>query len=135
MLVGTLLVLTSLSIFLNGIVVSMAGFNVPTTILHSSHYQDAISWVYIHMISIGILLILLGFAVKDVVLQKWVSLVLFVILLIYTILDFKTSDSALGNGLYKGDASLIPAIMSLLLCLIFLQVSIRLFTYSRGLPK
>jgi hypothetical protein len=33
----------------------------------------------------------------------------------------------LGNGLYKGEASLIPGVIGLLVNLLFLQLSIRLF--------
>ena len=43
----------------------------------------------------------------------------------YTYLDFRSSDSLFGNGLYQGDASIIPAIIGLIVNSLFLQLLLR----------
>jgi hypothetical protein len=106
---------------------SMADFRVPEVQLISPHYYDAILWVYVHMMVIGCLIIFLGFSVEDRQKQRIISFILFLITEVYVYLDFRSSDSLLGNGLYKGEASLIPGFIGLLVNLLFLQLSIRLF--------
>jgi hypothetical protein len=79
------------------------------------------------MMVIGCLIIFLGFSVEDRQKQRIISFILFLITAVYVYLDFRSSDSLLGNGLYKGEASLIPGFIGLLVNLLFLQLSIRLF--------
>ena len=105
----------------------MSEFGIPEETLNSPHYYDAIFWVYLHMIVIGILNVVLALTVKEHHNQKWVSLLLTLIYTLYTYLDFRSSDSALGNSLYKGEGSIGPAIISLIITLLFLQLTIRLF--------
>jgi hypothetical protein len=124
--VGSLVTLLAASLFLKGLMPSMAEFLVPPETISSPHYFDAIFWVYLHMIIIGILIILIGFAVTDLKMQKLISLFLFIANLIYTYLDFAHSDSAVGNGLYKGSASLFPAFTALFITVLFLQLTITL---------
>lgn len=126
-IVGSILILLSISIFGQGILTMMADYGVPNEVLGSPHYEDAISWVYLHTAVIGILIILFGISVPKGKMQKWIALVLFLVNSVYTLLDFMHSDSSLGNGLYKGEASVIPAFTSLLITLLFLQLAVRLF--------
>lgn len=117
----------SLGLFAKGLITSMAEFKVPTEILNSPHYFDAIMWVYIHMIVIGVMIALIGFSVDDKKKQKWINLLLFIITAMYVYLDFRTSDSALGNALYKGESSVAPAIIGTIVNLLFLQLLVRSF--------
>ncbi|MFY8108412.1 MAG: hypothetical protein ACOVO9_05440 [Bacteroidia bacterium] len=106
---------------------SMSEFEVPEQVLNSPHYFDAIFWVYVHMIVIGLLIILLGISVTDLNKQKWISSILFLATSFYTYLDFKTADWSYGNALYKGESSLAPAIIGLLVNLVFMILTVVLF--------
>lgn len=119
--------LLALSLFAKGLLVSMASYGVPQEILDSPHYVDAITWVYIHMAVIGILILVIGYSVTEASKQKWVALVLTLVLSIYTYLDFVHSDSVFGNALYKGSQSIAPAVISLLLMLAYLRLTVKLF--------
>ena len=122
---GILFIFLSLSLFAKGLMLSMAEFKVPTELLNSPHYYDAILWVYVHMTVLGILIFLLGYAVTDPKKQQLITLLLFLITSVYTYLDFRSSDSALGNGLYQGESSVVPAFISLLVNMVLLQLWIR----------
>ncbi len=125
-LIGTTFILLSVSLFAKGLIPSMAAFQVPAVVLQSPHYFDALLWVYVHMTVIGILLVCLGQAVNDQSKQQWITALLCCIMAFYTYLDFRSSDSALGNALYKGESSVAPAFIGLLVSLLLLQLLIRL---------
>ncbi len=110
----------------------MAEFKVPEIILDSAHYYDAILWVYVHMSVIGLLILIIGYAVNDINKQKWIALLLFVVTAFYVYLDFRSADWVLGNALYKGESSIIPAVIGLLVNLLFFQLAIRLFMRSQS---
>jgi hypothetical protein len=129
--VGVLFVLLSLSLFVKGLMPSMSEFMVPTSLLESPYYYDAILWVYVHMIVIGILISLIGISVTDLNKQKLITVILILTTLFYTYLDFRSSDSSLGNGLYKGESSVAPAVISLVVNLLFLQLAIKLFAKGK----
>lgn len=128
LIVGISFMLLSASLFSKGLIKSMSEFEVPSEILNSPHYFDAIFWVYVHMFVLGILVLLIGLSVKDYKSQKWISLILFIVNAFYTILDFKSSDSFVGNSLYKGEKSLAPAFIGSFVTLLFLQLTIQLFS-------
>lgn len=125
--VGLVMSLLAISLFAKGILIAMAEYGVPQEVISSPYYQDAISWVYIHMAVIGALIFIMGYAVTETQKQKWVALSLSLILAMYTYIDFVHSDSALGNALYKGPSSLAPAVISLLMTLAFIRLTIKLF--------
>ncbi len=129
-IVGLTFMLLPLTLFSKGLVASMSEFKVPDLVLHSPHYLDAILWVYIHMMVLGILIFIIGLAVKDINAQKWISLILFLITALYAFLDFRSADWAYGNSLYKGESSIAPAIIGTIVCLLFLQLTIRYFLDS-----
>lgn len=126
LIIGFTYILLAVGLISKGLIPSMADFKVPQLPLDSPHYYDAILWVYVHMIVIGLLLLVIGYSVNDTTKQKWISILLFLITAFYMYLDFRSADWVLGNGLYKGEASLAPAIIGLLTNLLFLQLSIRL---------
>lgn len=125
--IGTLYIFLASSLFSKGLMKSMSEFEVPEHVLNSPHYFDAIFWVYVHMIVIGLLIILLGISVTELNKQKWISSILFVVTSFYTYLDFKTADWSYGNSLYKGESSLAPAIIGLFVNLVFIILMIVLF--------
>lgn len=132
LIVGISFILLSLSLFAKGLIESMAEFKLPESVLQSPHYFDAIMWVYVHMIVLGMLIVMLGIAVENPKKQKWIALALFIITVCYTFLDFRTSDSPLGNGLYKGQQSVAPAFISLLVNLLFLLTALKLFLQKQN---
>lgn len=125
-LIGLSYIMMSLGLFMKGLLPSMAEFQVPQSTLDSPHYADAILWVYVHMIVIGMLIFMIGYAVKDVNKQKWITFFLLLITLFYTYLDFRSSDSSLGNGLYKGESFIIPALIGLFTNFLFLLLFVKL---------
>ncbi len=126
-LIGSLFVFLAVGLFAKGLMRSMSEFDVPEIILNSEHYYDAILWVYVHMIVIGILIILLGISVVDPEKQKWISVFLLLITIFYTYLDFRSADWMYGNSLYKGESSLVPAFISLIVNMLFLNLAVSLF--------
>ena len=127
--IGSLYIFLAASLFSKGLMKSMSEFEVPEHLLNSPHYFDAIFWVYVHMIVIGLLIILLGISVIELNKQKWTSSILFVVTSFYTYLDFKTADWAYGNSLYKGESSLAPAIIGLFVNLVFMILM--LYSFKR----
>ncbi len=121
------MLILAISLFLKGLLASMNEYGVPQEILNSPHYIDAITWVYIHMSVIGIFIVTFGFTVTELSKQKWVSLIIMLVLSRYTYLDFIHSDSVVGNALYKGSQSVFPGVISLLLTLSYLRLTIQLF--------
>lgn len=123
--IGILQVLMAGSMFAQGMIPSMSQFGIPSETLNSPHYLDAISWVYLHMMVMGFMVIVTGLFAKDQLLKKWISRTLFLACCVYTFLDFRASDSVLGKALYQGPGSLVPAITSLIFTLAFLNLSVR----------
>lgn len=107
-----------------GIRPSMAEFAVPEVVLDSPHYHDAILWVYSHMIVIGLIVGVVGLRAESVRLQRPLARLLFAAHVYYTYLDFRSSDSALGNGLYQGPGSIVPALIGLVVTVLFARLSV-----------
>lgn len=132
LIVGYTFMLLPMSLFSKGLMVSMAEFKVPEIILDSGHYYDAILWVYVHMMVIGLLIVIIGYSVNDLNKQKWIAALLFMVTAFYVYLDFRSADWAYGNALYKGESSIIPGIIGLLVNLLFFQLALRLFVSSES---
>ncbi len=130
MIVGLLFIVLSMSLFVKGLMPSMAEFQIPESTLDSPHYYDAILWVYIHMMVIGALIFIIGYSVDDLDKQKGITVFLLLITIFYTYLDFRSSDSSVGNALYKGPSSIAPALIGLLVNFLFLQLAIKMFRKS-----
>ncbi|MEM1000980.1 MAG: hypothetical protein AAGN35_28250 [Bacteroidota bacterium] len=129
---GGLFVFLAASLFAQGIPEFMSQFNVPQSTLDSPHYLDAMLWTYSHMIILGLITILMGLLAQGAKLKVWMSRLLLIANAYYMVLDFRSSDSALGNGLYEGEASLLPAFTALGITLLFLQLVVRDFLRSKG---
>jgi hypothetical protein len=87
------------------------------------------------MTVIGLLILTIGYSVNDMNKQKWIATLLFLVSAFYAYLDFRSADWVFGNALYKGDSSIIPAIIGLLVNLLFFQLVIRLFTSNEFKKK
>lgn len=92
----------------------MAQYQVPPELLAAPHYVDAMSWVFLHMTTIGLIIGAVGWAAKDYQIQRTFSRLLFVVTCVYTALDMHTADWPLGNHMYKGPQSLAPVFVDLL---------------------
>lgn len=130
MIIGLLFILLPMSLFIKGLMPSMAEFQIPESTLDSPHYYDAILWVYVHMTVIGALIFIIGYSVDDLGKQKWITVFLLLITIFYTYLDFRSSDSSVGNALYKGTSSIVPGLIGLFVNFLFLQLAIRMFRKS-----
>ena len=121
---GALWVFLASTILVRGTEESLREFAVPEAVLTSAHFDDAITWVYVHMVVLGVLMIGLGRWVTDPRAQRNLARLFVVAQLIYLYLDIRSSDSALGNGLYQGPASLIPVVMGIVFLIAFLVAAV-----------
>lgn len=115
---GLFVVLAS-GVLIRGAETSMAEFEVPAAVLTSPHYQDAIFWVYLHMLVIGAIVGLMGLRAEDPRLQRDFSRLMFAASAVYAWLDLRASDSALGEALYRGPGSLVPVLVCVLTAALF----------------
>jgi hypothetical protein len=122
--VGVLYVVLAAGLLLRGVEPSMGEFAVPPVVLASPHYHDAIVWVYTHQIVLGLVIGAIGLTVTDPGSRRGVARLLFAVHILYTWLDVRSSDSALGNGLYKGPGSLIPVFVCLFVLMLFAHLSV-----------
>ena len=132
LIVGFTFIVLPMGLFTKGLMLSMADFKVPEPILNSSHYFDAILWVYVHMMVIGLLVLAIGYSVEELNKQKWIAILLLLVTSFYTYLDFRSADWVFGNALYKGESSIVPAMISLLVNLLFFQLVISLFINAKS---
>lgn len=122
-LVGVLNILMAGSMLVKGVISGMAQFKVPEPILASPHYEDAMFWVFLHMLMIGILIIMFGVLAENPVKQLWVARVLVLMHCVYAYLDIRSSDNYFGDALYQGPESVIPVFVDLFYILLFLRLS------------
>ena len=78
LLIGGLYVLLSANILLRGVSASMEPFGVPAAVLDAPHYENAIWWVYTHMLVLGMVMCVIGQFAKDKALKLWISRALLV---------------------------------------------------------
>lgn len=119
-----LYVFLSSSLFIRGLMPSMAQFQVPAQTLASPHYADALLWVYVHMAVIGLMLGVIGWYATESRLQRVFARLMLFVHIAYFYLDLRSSDSPWGNALYKGPASMVPVLIGMLMCLLFAHLSI-----------
>lgn len=121
--VGTVFVLLAASELAQGVPRSMAGFGVPDAVLASPHYQDAMIWVFTHMLVLGLIIGTVGHFAESARTRRAFARLMIVVITIFMGLDIHTSDSPLGNGLYAGARSLVPPIIDLVVVLLFTHLS------------
>lgn len=128
--VCVLYVLLGGSVLARGGAASMAEFGVPATTLASPHYGDAIAWVYLHMMVLGLVIGVVGWFGQGVALQRWFSRLMLAAHVVYVFLDVRGSDTALGTGLYQGPTSIVPAVIGGCVLLLFAHLSVCTATES-----
>lgn len=108
-----------------GVQHTMSGFGIPEAVVQSPHYLDAMRWVFLHMTVLGSIVVTLGVMAREVRLQKCLTWLLLLCHSVYAFLDVRASDNPLGTALYQGNASLVPAMMSCSMFLLFLHLAVR----------
>lgn len=91
----------------------MRDFAVPEPVVAAPVFQDFFAFFYQLMAVIGVLTILFGHVTRERKAQVLVCRVFCVIGVFLTWRDLTTSDSAFGNQLYRGSATLIPVFIGL----------------------
>ena len=81
--------------------------------------------MYLHTLVLAAVIGVVGWFAREPALKLWFSRLLVGAHVVYVALDFAHSDSVLGNGLYEGDASVVPGFMGLVVLLLFLGPSVR----------
>jgi hypothetical protein len=123
--VAVLYVFLGASMKLRGPRGALAQFGVPPEVLDARHFADFFQFLFLHMMVIGLLVGLLGWAVTEPARQRTVARLLCGLEIVYAWFDFRTSDSMLGNGLYQGPASLVPPVLDLLVAAAFAALGSR----------
>lgn len=124
-------VLLAGSILARGPMVAMADYQVPAETLASPHYADAMTWVFLHMLVLGLLIGTVGWFAEGVRLQRAFSRMMLPVQLVYATLDVRTADWPLGNALYKGTGSLGPVVVEALALVLWARLS---FVQARQHP-
>jgi hypothetical protein len=117
-------VLLAGSILVRGPMVAMADYAVPTSTLASPHYADAMTWVFLHMLFIGLLVGLFGWFVEGGRAQRAFARVMLGASLAYLFLDVRAADWAPGIGLYKGPQSLGPVVVGVVTVVAWLRLNV-----------
>lgn len=120
LVVGAIHVFFGSMVLLRGAQSSLVAFEVPPEILRSANYLDAIRWVYVHQLCLGLTIALVGCFAQSPALKRNFCRLMLLVNATYTFLDFGASDSIVGNSLYKGPMSLVPGFIALSCTLIFL---------------
>jgi uncharacterized membrane protein len=116
--IGVAYVLLASSMLVRGVGV-MRDFAVPESVVSAPVFQDFFSFFYQLMIVLGVLTIVFGWVTRERKGQLLVARVFCVVNVLVTLRDLVTSDSSLGNRLYRGPATLIPVFIDLTLALVF----------------
>ena len=124
LIISALEVPLAASILLRGVRPSMAPFGVPDALLDAPHYQDAILWVYTHMLVLGLIIGVVGLYADGERLKRAFARLMFAAHAYYAWLDLHASDSALGTGLYRGPGSLVPVVIGLVITALFAHLSL-----------
>lgn len=122
--IGGLYVALAGSMLLRGPMVAMAEYAVPAETLASPHYADAMFWVFLHMTVLGSLIVVVGWFAEGVRLQRAFARLMLLALVVYTTLDVRTADWALGSALYKGPGSLGPVVVDVISILTWLRLNL-----------
>ncbi len=121
--IGAIFVLLAAGELVRGVPDSMAGFGVPDAVLTAPHYQDAMVWVFVHMLVLGLIIGVVGHVAEGTRTRMAFARLMLGCIGIFTVLDVRSSDSFLGNGLYAGARSLVPPVIDLVVLLLFAHLS------------
>lgn len=113
----------------------MSQFGIPGQVVHSPHYIDAMTWVFLHMTFLGATIVALGSLARERLLQKCLTWLFLMFHFVYALLDVRASDNPLGTALYQGTSSLLPATVSCMSFLLFLNLALRCFSENTMSPS
>jgi hypothetical protein len=116
--IGVVYVLLASWILVRGVGI-MGDFEVPDAVVSSPAFADFFTFFYQLMAVVGVLLVVFGRVTRARADQLLVARVLCVVNALLTWRDLSTSDSSLGNHLYRGSATLIPVGIDFVLTLTF----------------
>ena len=122
--VGTLYVLMASSMLVRG-VGAMRDFAVPEELVTAPVFEDFFLFFYQFMAFIGVLKVVIAWTVRGRRDQVVVAGVFCVANVLFGFRDLSTSDSALGNRLYKGEATMMFVVIDVVLALVFGYLAIR----------
>jgi hypothetical protein len=132
--VGAVFALLAAGELARGVAGSMDGFGIPAATLASPHYRDAMTWVFVHMLVLGGIIGAVGCWVGEARARTGFARVMTLAMLVFTALDLRTSDSALGNHLYAGARTLVPPIIDVVVLLLFAHLAF-CASASANVPK
>lgn len=121
-IVGALYVLLASSMLVRGVGV-LRDFAVPESALAEPVLQDFFVFFYQLMAAVGVLTILFAHVVHDRGGQRLVAWTFCVLNVLLALRDLVTSDSALGNHLYRGQATLVFVAIDVALAITFAIVA------------
>ncbi len=122
--ISGMFVFLAVSFLAGGVAEGMARYQVPAETLASPHSIDAMTWVFLHMTTIGVLVGFMGAFADTVVLQRAFARLMLVEQLIYGFLDVRAADWALGTALYKGPQSLGPVMVGAVCVVLWLRLNL-----------
>jgi hypothetical protein len=97
----------------------MRDFAVSEQLVASPVFDDFFRFFYEMMAIVGLLIALLGHVCRTHAHQRLVAGVLCAVNFANTLHDLSTSDSAFGNRLYRGEGTLAPVVIGLVISLAF----------------
>jgi hypothetical protein len=124
MTIGAVYVLLASSMLVRGAGV-MLDFEVPDSLVREPVFEDFFLFFYQLMAAVGLLMLLFGHVTRGRKHQQLVARVFCLLNVLITLRDLYTSDSPLGNHLYRGSATLIPVAFDLVFALAFGMLSFR----------
>jgi len=116
--IGVVYVLLASSMLVRGARV-MRDFAVPESVVSAPVFADFFSFFYQLMALVGVLTVLFGRVTRERSAQLLVARVFCAASVLLTLRDLSTSDSSLGNHLYRGSATLIPVAIDLTIAIAF----------------
>jgi hypothetical protein len=115
--IGILYVLLASSMLVPGPAI-MLDFAVSAPLVAEPVFADFFMFFYQWMAGFGVLIAVLAWTVRERDAQAWVAVTLCAGSVLLALRDLSTSDSALGNRLYRGPGTLIPVFISVVLAVV-----------------
>jgi hypothetical protein len=117
-------VFLAVSFLAGGVAEGMARYQVPAETLASPHFIDAMTWVFLHMTTIGLFVGFMGYFADTVRMQRAFARFMLVEQLVYRFLDVRAADWALGTALYKGQESLGPVMVGAICVVLWVRLNL-----------